>query len=978
MEKNKEFTPIEENIKFSVLVPLYNTEVKYLKEMIDSVVSQTYTNWELCLADGSTEGHEDVQKVCEEYAWNDKRIKYQKLEENLGISENTNTCAKMATGEYIVLFDHDDLMNCMALYENARAIQAVDADVLYSDEDHVTETGEHVSPLFKPDWSRDLLYSQMYVCHLFVFKRALFEKIGGFRKEFDGSQDYDLMLRFSEETERIVHIPKLLYSWRETQTSTAKNADSKPYAHFAGLNALNDHLKRRYGDIAHAEQSEYTFVFEARFDLMSEDIKVSIIMPMKDHYELSKNCIDSILAKTKHQNYEIIILNNNSEKEETFKWFEEVVKQDSRIKVVDASFEFNWSKLNNFGMKQASGDVYVFLNNDIEVISEDWLDRLGENALRDDIGVVGPLLLFEDNTIQHAGIVVGIGGWADHVFRGQEPVHYGSPYISPMLNRNVSAVTGACMVISKKTIEKIGGFDESFLVCGSDVEICLRAYYKGLNNIYDARTRLYHLESKSRDASKVPEVDFKRSYECYTPFRENGDPFYNLNLDLTGTMPKEVADKSDILNNYDYLNNLRFVVGERITVSKLDPATIEAEQKETPVNRRKLGPEDMSIPEIQPIGARKTSYKRKRLNILSPSVDKKHVFGGIATAIKFYEALGKELGCDMRIIVTDAAVDVSNMIELFNYVVVDSSDDSDAKRQIVGFADRYNKTIPVGENDIFMATGWWTAYTIEEVIKWQAMTYNQNMKALVYMIQDYEPGFYAWSSRYLMSESTYRLDVPTIAVVNSELLKEHLLSFGYEFTSVYCFDPVLNEKLKEYVMENKDKYRRKKQILIYGRPSVARNAFELIITSLKEWAVKYKDAPKWTIVSAGEDFEDFELVNGIMVKSVGKLSLEEYGKMMLETSIGISLMVSPHPSYPPLEMSTFGVRTITNCYGGKDLRAFNNNIISLKNCSSSEICKRLSSLCDSYSEKGNVILNEDYVGSSDPFGGVIEELAKEL
>ena len=539
LQKSMELPPIEEKIKFSVLVPLYNTKEQLLKEMIESVLDQRYTNFELCLADGSTPECGYVETVCREYAAKDERVRYERLEKNLGISENTNACAKMATGEYIVLFDHDDLMSPIALYENAAAIIDTGADVLYSDEDHITEKGEHISPLYKPDWSRDLLYSQMYVCHLFVFRRELFEKIGGFRKAYDGSQDYDLMLRLSEHTENIVHIPEILYSWRETESSTANNASSKPYAHTAGLNALNDHLKRMYGGKAKAYDGKYTFTFDTRFDTISDKPLVSVIMPMKDYAQLSDDCVKSIIKKTKYQNYEIIILDNRSEKEETFKWFSKIEKFDKRIRVVKADMEFNWSKLNNFGISKAKGEVYIFLNNDIVVDSPDWMERLTENAMRDDVGVVGPLLLYPDKTIQHAGVVIGFGGWADHVYKAAYPVHVGTPYISPMITRNVSAVTGACMAISKKTIEKIGLFDDTFIICGSDVEICVRAYNAGLRNVYAPYAVLYHYESKTRDAKAIPQIDFEKSAACYSQFKESGDPYYNINLDLNSPCPKE-------------------------------------------------------------------------------------------------------------------------------------------------------------------------------------------------------------------------------------------------------------------------------------------------------------------------------------------------------------------------------------------------------------------------------------------------------
>ncbi len=529
----------EKEVKFSVLVPLYNTPKKFLKEMIQSVIDQTYANWELCLADASDVKHAYVEKICREYAEKDSRIRYARLEKNLGIAQNTNACAEMATGDYIALLDHDDLLSPCALYFNAKAICEKDADVLYSDEDHLSVYGGHVFPLRKPDWSPDLLYSQMYTCHLCVIRKSLFEQIGGFSSDCDGSQDYDLMLRLSEQTERICHIPAILYTWRESPGSTAANASAKPYAHEAGRKALDAHLKRRYGEHAYAGDSPYTFVFDARFGTLAEKKPcVSIIIPFKDHSDMTDACVHSILEKTTYENYEILLLDNRSDKQETENWLAEIVKVDDRITAIKADMPFNWSRVNNFGAAHAKGDVYVFLNNDIVVNSPDWLERLAENALRPETGVVGGLLTYEDETIQHAGVVVGMNGYADHIFKGLPTKHVASPYVSPMVSRNVLAVTGACLAISKEKMNKIGGFDESFIICGSDVELGLRAHEFGYFNRYDANVRLYHLESKSRD-SYIPPIDFKRSLECYAPYLNGNDPYFNVNLRLDSLLPRE-------------------------------------------------------------------------------------------------------------------------------------------------------------------------------------------------------------------------------------------------------------------------------------------------------------------------------------------------------------------------------------------------------------------------------------------------------
>lgn len=538
--KNHKAVPVPKNtsVKFSILVPLYNTDKKFLIQMIESVKKQTYPNWELCLADASDASHRYVEAVARRFAERDERIKYARLTENLGISGNTNECRKMASGDYITLLDHDDLILSHALASVATEINKSSPDVIYSDEDKTDEKNHRHLPFFKPDFNRDLLYSQMYICHLLVFKSELFDKVGGLSDAHSGAQDYDLMLRFTEHTDKILHISDILYSWRETSTSTSVNPGSKPYAHDAGKAALDAHLKRVYGDYAHAEDSEYLFVYDARFDLLKNEPLVSIIMPTKNGADYVRRCVESILEKSTYKNFELLILDNNSDSADAFECFAELTKRDKRVRVIRAEFPFNWSKLNNFGIKHARGDVFIFLNNDMYVISPDWIERLAENALRPDVGAVGAMLLYDDGTIQHAGVVVGMNNWADHVFKGMPPEHYGHGFVSPVINRDVLAVTGACLACSRTALRKIGLFNEKFIVCGSDVEFCINAHKAGLSVMYNANVKLCHYESKSRDVTAIPKVDFMLSEIAYNEYRNGNDPFYNKNLDSFSTTPR--------------------------------------------------------------------------------------------------------------------------------------------------------------------------------------------------------------------------------------------------------------------------------------------------------------------------------------------------------------------------------------------------------------------------------------------------------
>lgn len=945
-------------VKISILVPLYHTPEKYLREMIDSVLNQTYSNWELCLCDASGDDL-TVQNICAEYCAKEPRIIYQHLETNGGISENTNACARLATGEYLALLDHDDFLMQDALAENIRVINELHPDILYSDEDHYTADHVHVNPFYKPNWSPDLLYSQMYIGHLTVFRRELFESVGGFRKEYDGSQDYDLMLRMSELTDNIYHIPLILYSWRESETSTAANADAKPYALDAGRRALDAHLKAHYGEKAHADDGPYAFVYDARFPLPADTL-VSIIIPMKDKWELTEACINSILDNSTYGNYEILILDNNSAEETTLSWLRTIGEKDERIRVLKADMEFNWSKINNYGARNACGDVYVFLNNDTLVISPDWLERLCENALRDDIGTVGALLKYEDGTIQHAGVLVGFGGWADHIFKGMDAVHFGAPFVSPMVSRDVTAVTGACVAIAKNTFDSLGGFDESFLICGSDVEMGIRANHAGLYNLYDANIQLYHLESKSR-SSFIPDVDMKRSYECYTPYREGGDPFFNPNLDINSLRPK-----ANCAANRYRENPLR---PQGQFIRKSFPRVPSAAD---------VLPNPYRIPEIEPMIPRPGMKRNKiRVNLLSPSVDKQHVFGGIATAIKFFEQMCENMDCERRIILMDAPFKKSSSVVDPRYLMVPCDLDSAVPDQLVPFADRRGRTIPVSQNDVFIATGWWTAYTVAEIMRWQKKIYGGSFHPLVYLIQDYEPGFYPWSSRYMLADSTYRMEIPVYAVFNSGLLKQHFDENQYAFEKEWCFEPVLNEKLAEFLPKD-ETIEKKRKLLIYGRPNTERNAFALIVMALRKWAEIYEKAGQWEIVAAGEQFESVAISETITLKSAGKLSMEGYAKELLESYVGISLMVSPHPSYPPLEMSTFGIKTITNQYAHKNLEFFNENIVSLSSCSPLTIAEKLVEICEGYTGVGYLASGTSYAIGNDDFAVIAKQIGQSV
>ncbi|MCT7593184.1 glycosyltransferase family 2 protein [Aliarcobacter butzleri] len=531
-EIKKEMNSFLQKPLISIIMPVYNVDPKWLDLAIKSIEKQWYENWELCIADDKSTKQETINYLKN---INNPKIKIKFLDQNLNISGASNAALELACGEYLALMDNDDEITPDALYEVVKAINETGAEFIYSDEDKMNMEGNCLNPYFKPDYSYDLLLSLNYICHFSVIKKSIIDEIKGFNTKYNGAQDYDLFLRVIEKTNKIYHVPKVLYHWRMIETSTAMSSAAKPYAHDAGKKAVQSHFDRM--DIrATVIDSEYTFVLDVDYEMPNINPLVSIIIPTKDAVNYLETCINSIVNLSTYKNYEILILNNNSEKEETFEWFKKVQQKYSFVKIIEANYEFNWSKLNNHGIKESKGDVFIFLNNDIEVITPNWIERLASKSLQPNVGTVGALLLFEDNTIQHSGVVVGLNGWADHLYRTAQPVHLHINYTSPMVNKNVLAVTGACVAISKKTIENIGNFSEDFLICGSDVEICLRAHENGYRNILDANTKLYHFESKTR-SSFVPECDFEMSRKAYKYYWENGDPFYNINLSLNGYLP---------------------------------------------------------------------------------------------------------------------------------------------------------------------------------------------------------------------------------------------------------------------------------------------------------------------------------------------------------------------------------------------------------------------------------------------------------
>ncbi len=520
--------------KISVLVPLFNTPDKYLTELVESLLGQTYPNWELCLADASTTEAARVAETLKK--WNDPRIVTKRIE-NKDIAANTNAAAAMATGSWLALLDHDDVLSPNAMYEVAKAAAEQSCPFIYSDEAlFVSDITRPTAGHFKPDFAPDYLRSCNYICHLAAFTKELYDAVGGERSECSGSQDHDLFLRLSERTGGAYHIPKVLYYWRVSATSTAGGVQAKPYVEAAAIRAIDEHLQRT-GLAGHTEKGLYPSTYHVVYDLPDPAPLVSVLIPNKDHTEDLEKCLSSIYSLTDYPNYEVVVIENNSTDPATFAYYEGAQKRYANLRVIRWEGPFNYPAINNFGRKAAQGEYILLLNNDVEVLTAGWMREMTVLAAQPGVGGVGALLYYPDNTVQHAGVIVGLGGFAGHSHKYARRGASGYMFRQATVN-NLSAVTAACLMVSAAVYDEMNGLDESFAVAYNDVDFCLRIRQAGYRILFTPYAELYHYESKSRglDLSGAAKERFEseqnRLQERFG--RENliRDPFYNRNLTL--------------------------------------------------------------------------------------------------------------------------------------------------------------------------------------------------------------------------------------------------------------------------------------------------------------------------------------------------------------------------------------------------------------------------------------------------------------
>ena len=531
------------NYKFSILIPVYRPDVKFFTLMLDSIVAQTYDNWQICLADGSGDGY-TVENVVKPYAekYGEDKVKYIKLENNLGIAENTNAAMRMADGDFIVFGDHDDELHPTALFECMRELERYpQADFIYSDEDKIIEaTGHHTEAHFKSDLNMELLRSNNYICHLSVVKKSLADKVGGLYTQFNGSQDHDYVLRCVEKAECVRHIPRILYHWRINDNSTAKSASTKTYANTAGVNAVSAHLKRM-GIDGEVKNGVAPGFYDIRYKLTEEPL-VSVIIPNKDHLDDLTRCLESMENVNNYHNVEYIVVENNSVLEDTFEGYKELEKKyGDKFKLVKWDGIFNYSAINNFGARYAKGEYILLLNNDTSVIEPDSLRCMLAQCQRAEVGIVGAKLLYDDDTVQHAGVIIGYQGVAGHAFTGIGDDVYGY-FARAVLSQELSAVTAACLLTKRSVFDEVGGLDESFEVAFNDIDYCMKVRAAGYKIIYDPHAKLHHYEYKSRGAEDTGKKQERFGGEImhfidkWRAALIAGDMYYNPNLELVGEL----------------------------------------------------------------------------------------------------------------------------------------------------------------------------------------------------------------------------------------------------------------------------------------------------------------------------------------------------------------------------------------------------------------------------------------------------------
>ncbi|XXF80649.1 glycosyltransferase [Myxococcaceae bacterium GXIMD 01537] len=865
----------------SLVTPVYETPEPILRACIDSVLAQSYENWEMCLADDGSK-QPQVAALLEEYSRKDARIRVTRLEANGGIARATNAAISLARGEFVAFMDHDDTLAPHALAEMVlRLEREPQLDMVYSDEDRFDNSGRRFNPFFKPDWSPDLLRAVNYICHFVVIRRTVLEAVGGLRPGYEGSQDYEFLLRVSEKTQRIGHVAGILYHWRASDISLSMDGRKLVAASAAGVRALGEHLAR-LGEEGEALEASLT-QYRVRYPVKGEPL-VSIIVPFKDKPELLRTLTTSLLGKTRYQNYELLLVSNNSTQRETFELLESLT--DPRIRKLTWDFPFNYPAINNHAAREARGELLLFLNNDMEVIQPEWLEELIGHAQRPEVGAVGAKLLFPDGSIQHAGVVVGVSGFAAHPFWRMPDTSPWTAFGSPEWTRNYLAVTSACVMLRRELFESLNGYDERFVVCGSDVDLGLRIVERGRRVVYTPHSKLVHHESASRRLDSIPESDHWLSFAAYRRWLRDGDPYYNANLTLTGTdcSLRRHAESGEALALQTLARDLPSMrdtaafaragkqqhLADHVRAFDCTSAQVRESRAQAPAR----------------LAALRSKGKLEHVTWFLPAFH--HPTAGIHTLLRFADLLRARHGTHSELVIYDNPNVTAAELEARTSVLFA---EPPGRFRVLS---RLEDVAQLPATDLAVASMWNSAY---------AVLAHPRATARAYFVQDFETAFFPAGTQMALAEQTYRLGL--YGIFNTRGLHDFVTS-QYPMEGTW-FEPAVDRDVFHARRPRKEGPLR---VFFYGRPSSDRNAFELGIAVLRQLKAELGAAVE--IVSAGERWNPEQYGLQGVVQNLGVLPYEKTADLYRRTDVGLCFMFTKHPSYLPFELMACGVTVVTN------------------------------------------------------------------
>lgn len=858
----------------SIVTPVWNPDARLLRETIESVRGQTYDNWELCLTDGGSVAA-GVRETLEELAAGDSRIRVEYLKKNLGISGNSNEAIGRANGEYIAFLDHTDLLAPNALWEVVSQLNR-DPSIacIYSDHDLISIAGQRYEPLFKPAWSPETMLSANFAAHFSVLKASLVKELGGLRAETDGAQDWDLLLRASQRTDAFVRIPKILYNWRVDSESTVSSVSNKGYALKAQERALTDHLQA-IGSGARVDRHNSGGP-HLKWELDGAT-KVSLIICTKHNRKVLAPCLRAI-AKSSYKNFGVIIVDNGGRTTENENWYELFRNIDLQVLWWDKPF--NYSAVNNLGASKASGDVLLFLNDDTEAVSKDWLNEMLGWVQHPGIGIVGAQLLWKNGRIQHGGDVLGMNGFADHLFTGANPYEW-TLMGSPHWYRNVSAVTGACLMIRRNLFEEVGGFNEAFHLCGSDVELCLRVRRAGHRIVCTPFAGVLHHERATRGGYDDA-ADVYTSFWHYQSKLYGGDPYFNPNLSLLSTIPQ--------LRHPDEPKAPEIVapvIGRSLKINKQGAASME-EEAVILAEACQLMPGEVDATR-QLHETNKAPFEVKSINWFIPDFESPF-YGGIHTILRFADHFKQKYGVANRFIV------LANAPEPYIRSGIRAAFPSLASSEIrvCGHGEEDIRELPYA--DVSIATLWITAYALSKF---------GNTRRKFYMIQDFEAIFYPAGTLHALSEATYRLGM--YGICNTHTLKR-IYESDYGGKG-FGFDPAVDTALF-HPREGQRRRGDTMTVFLYGRPGTWRNCWELAMSALRR--LKQRTKKKIRVVTAGSWAPPPDSEGAYLIDNLGLLDYRDTAELYRTVDVGLTLSVSKHPSYLPLELMASGVCVVSN------------------------------------------------------------------